>query len=440
MKNLFKLLLLGLLIGSLASCDEEPKKKDLKKAVIENYAKMVHQNYLDSYNAAVKMQVKINAFVENPTAEGLIAAKKAWLEAREPYGETEVFRGSNGPIDCEDEAMSWAINNEGQINAWPLNEAYIDYVVEKKSYTGKGGIYDQSIIAGDTPITKEKLASLNEQGGDEAAVSTGWHAIEFLLWGQDNKEPSAFDHADDLSINTSGGNRPYTDFTTLENADRRKLYLKVVTELLIDDLKALVDTWAKGGTYYTVFMALDQNVALKNIISGPQFLAMSELSSERMLVPAYGSGGINKCGQEDEHSCFADNTHRDVYLNAKGIVNVLKGKYGSVSGTSFIDLVKDKDAKLGEELENLTNKMFKAIEAIDAKAKAGTPFDLMILNEGKGKHGEVIKAAILLDQLGALIKECAAKLDIQTSDRDDLGATVDPKDSDDEIEKKLNEE
>ncbi len=429
MKKLINLILIGVAVLALHACGEDnpssqPEKEITKKAVVENYAKIVYQNYKDSYDAALKMQGKINAFLANPSVETMTAAKKAWLEAREPYGESEVFRGSQGPIDAGEDEISaaWVLDNEGQINAWPLNEAYIDYVRMPTDYTGTPGansIYNQSIIARTTEITKESLAALNEDGGnDEAAVSTGWHAIEFLLWGQDDKMPSPFTDQD-LSKNISGGQRHYTDFTTRKNADRRKQYLKVVTELLIDDLKALVDTWSVGGTYYKVFMALPEDQALTNIIQGPQFLAMAELSSERMLVPAYNDGGFEGCGQEDEHSCFSDNTHRDVLLNAKGIVNVLKGQYSSIKGASFIDLVKAKDAKQGEKLLAKTDEMWKAIQAIDAKAKSGTPFDVMILNEGKGSEGEVVKAANLLVELGEIIKESGAKLGLKTKNRED---------------------
>ncbi len=427
MRKLSKLMLVALLAIAIQACkkDDEPStKKVSKKAVIENYAKMVYTNYKESLDAAKAMQVKINAFIANPSKETMVAAKKAWLEAREPYGESEVFRGSNGPIDSESKE-AWAINNEGQINAWPLNEAYIDYVRMATDYTGVGGIYSQSIIGSDKEITKELLVGMNENGdgSDEAAVSTGWHAIEFLLWGQDDQRPAPFTNAKDLSKNTTSGWRPVEDYTTRTNAERRKTYLKVVTQLLIDDLQDLVNTWAPGGQYYQVFMGLKEDQALKNIIEGPQFLAMAELSSERMLVPAYNDGGFEGCGQEDEHSCFSDNTHRDVYLNAKGIVNVLKGQYGSVKGSSFIDLVKAKDAKQGKKLENATNDMWKKIVAIDTKAKAGTPFDQMILNEGKGNVGEVITAAKSLLDLGDIIKESAAKLGITTSNREDLEPT-----------------
>ena len=75
----------------------------------------------------------------------LVPARKAWLAAREPYGQTEAFRFYGGPIDD-------AKGPEGRINAWPLDEAYIDSV---KGKAGSGIINNRKI-----PLTKAKLASL----------------------------------------------------------------------------------------------------------------------------------------------------------------------------------------------------------------------------------------------------------------------------------------
>lgn len=366
------------------------------KEVIANYAKMVHQGYVDSYNSAVEMQKKITAFTTNPTEATFKTAKNEWLKARDVYGVTEVYRGSNGPIDTEN--SQWGLNNEGQMNAWPLDESYIDYVTSTShAYAGSYG----GIVAGTQAITKDLLISKNEKINDKS-VSTGWHAIEFLLWGQDETIPAK----------KLPGQRKVTDYTTDANKERRKTYLNVVTQILVDDLKALKDTWANGGTYYKVFMALKEEAALHNIINGPHFLAASELSNERMLVPAVGTDGIDGCGQEDEHSCFSDNTHRDVYTNAKGIENVIYGTYGSIKGASFYDLVNQKDAKLGAKLKVATTKAMTAINKIDATAKAGTPFDLMIVNENASKPGIVMAGDAALKDLGKVINESAQKLGI----------------------------
>ena len=65
---------------------------------------------------------------------------------------------------------------EGRLNSWLLDEAYIDYV--------KGNAQAGLINNFEFPLTEEALLAKNQED-DEADVSTGYHAIEFLLWGQD---------------------------------------------------------------------------------------------------------------------------------------------------------------------------------------------------------------------------------------------------------------
>ncbi len=422
MKTLTKFLCIPLLGVMTLSCDKDDDTEVIdthnvtSTEVIENYANIVYTSYRASYDSALEMQTEINNFLENPTSEGFEDAKDAWIVARDFYGQTEVYRGSNGPIDFEGDE-SWAIANEGQLNAWPLNEAYIDYVQVKNGYTGASGIYENSIIGSDDQITKETLGDKNEAGGDEKAISTGWHAIEFLLWGQDETNPSE----------KIPGQRAYTDYVipntqartstaAPEIADhaRRATYLKAVTELLIDDLRVLVNTWAEGGEYRNVFLALNEEEALTNIVMGPHFLASEELSDERMLASATSDVGIDNSGQEDEHSCFSDNTHRDVYMNAKGILNVLYGKYedGSIEGASIYDLIKQKDEAQAEKLKTALTKVWEAMVVIDNTAKAGIPYDLMIVNESESNPGIVLEGHFALKDLGAIISESVQKIEI----------------------------
>jgi len=177
----------------------------------------------------------------------------------------------------------------------------------------------------DTPITREHLVALNEQGGEEN-VSTGYHAIEFLLWGQD--------------LSADGpGSRPASDY---EGAPRRAQYLHTVAAQLVDDLQYLVDAWAPGqnGNYRTVFLAQAPKEALRQILVGVGTLSRSELAGERMAV------ALESQDQEDEHSCFSDNTHDDIIRNAQGIQNVIQGRYvrGNgvlVEGPGILSLLQD---------------------------------------------------------------------------------------------------
>lgn len=292
-----------------------------KSKVVTNYADGVHALYTASLVSAQAMDKAIDLFLADPSPATLEAAKRAWLRARDDYGPTEAFRFYNGPIDNEEDGP------EGLINAWPLDEAYIDYV-EGNPDAGIINMAEQFPI-----IDADLLASMNEEGGEEN-VSTGWHAIEFLLWGQDLHE-------------NGPGARPVEDYTTNANADRRGIYLAVASDLLLVHLQQMVDAWDPNGAadnYRAQFLALDEDEALTNIITGIGELSRGELAGERMTV-AY-----QERSQEDEHSCFSDNTIADIIGNAIGIQMVLAGDYGSVAGPGILDLVTAANPDLAAQL------------------------------------------------------------------------------------------
>ena len=272
-----------------------------KQQAIQTYSDIVLASYQDTLTLTQALQNTIDDFLAEPSQETLDMAKQAWLSVREFYGQTEAYRFYGGPIDDED-------GPEGLINAWPLDEGYIDYV---EGSTDSGVINNLK----DYPeITKELLILLNEVGAEEN-IAAGFHAIEFLLWGQDLSDVSA-------------GQRPFTDYTTAPNSARRGAYLSVVTELLLENLQLLVDAWSPeiAGNYRETFLALEPDMALQYMLTGIGVLAKSELAGERIFT-AYDNQD-----QEDEHSCFSDNTHRDIATNFQGIENVYMGSYIRMNG------------------------------------------------------------------------------------------------------------
>ena len=332
------LAILGLTAAACGFDDSSPDPASLDAAVA-NYAAGVHSSYRVSFQSAMAMDAAIDAFVEAPGPASLKAARQAWLVARDDYGPTEAFRFYGGPIDDE------ATGTEGLINAWPLDEAYIDYV---EGASGAGIVNDPDAFP---VIDAGVLVSLNEEGG-EANVSTGWHAIEFLLWGQD------------LSLD-GPGDRPFADYTTAPNADRRAAYLATASDLLVSHLRELVDAWAPGGgNYRAEFESASRGEALRRMITGIGELSRGELAGERMNV-AY-----SERSQEDEHSCFSDNTVSDIIGNARGIEMVLTGSYpGGVSGPGVLDLVREADADLAGKLKSEVWASLAAVRAIPS------PFD-----------------------------------------------------------------
>lgn len=361
--------------AGLAACsddDEPPGASDeLIASVIEHYADGVHASYQRSLDSATIMQGAIETFVEEPTAATLEAAKRAWLNARDDYGPTEAYRFYGGPIDNDDDGP------EGQLNAWPMDEGYVDYVEGAPN----SGIIN--MVAEYPQITTELLIELNEAGG-ETNVSTGWHAIEFLLWGQD--------------LNLLGpGSRPVEDYTVNANADRRGTYLLVVTQLLIDDLQRMVDAWSPSasGNYRASFLALDSNKALENIITGIGELSRGELAGERMTV-AYEARS-----QEDEHSCFSDNTVKDIIGNARGIQMVWLGDYGDVRGPGLADLVAAEDPLLAERLTD------QIAESVANATLIPAPFDAHLLgdlpNSDPGRRAVLATIEALEEQTDTIV-------------------------------------
>ena len=344
-----------LLVFGFSSCSKTETSKEESnqnassaelKQVVLNYANIVHASYVDSLNLAKNMQEKINNFLEAPSQKGLDEAKQSWVDSRFPYLQTEVYRFYGGPIDDED-------GPEGLLNAWPMDESYVDYV----KGSPKSGIINNPA---DYPeITQELLLSLNEKEGEEN-ISCGYHAIEFLLWGQD--------------FNSDGpGNRPFTDYTTAANAERRKEFLKVTVDLLIENLQSLVDDWAPDQTNYrNDFVNSQPKESFQKILMGMTLLAGFELAGERILV-AYESKA-----QEDEHSCFSDTTHNDSIYDIIGIKNVWTGRYTRADG-SIIEGPGIRNFALGIDTD-LSEKIDNSLKlALKTSMEIPKPFDQAIL-------------------------------------------------------------
>jgi putative iron-regulated protein len=302
---------------AVAACGSDPRTEVDAAAVATTYADLVAAAYQASIDSAATMQVAIDDFLSDPTDATLAAAKTAWLTARDDYNPTEAFRFYDGPIDNPE------TGREGQINAWPLDEAYIDYVADAP----EAGIINDP--AGYPAITAEVLVEANEDGG-ETNISTGWHAIEFLLWGQD--------------LATDGpGARPLADYTTAPNADRRATYLNLVTDLLISDLQSVQSEWVEGGAYRAEFLG-DPEAAIEKILRGIGALSAGELAGERMAV------AFETRDQEDEHSCFSDNTNADVVGDLVGIQMVYLADFPGIDGPALSDFVAATDPALDDTL------------------------------------------------------------------------------------------
>lgn len=403
------------------------------KSILESYSNIALDNYTNTLNDAKALKVAIDNFAKSATKENLEKAKKAWLVSREPYGQTEIFRLSNGPVDAEEGWVSEAYGAlEGEINAWPLDENMIDYTIDAEGKKTAGNIIDtigkfnpggeESKEVDVTKITTDAISELNENGG-EANVATGYHAIEFLLWGQD-QDYSNFLKDGITNGALKAGERPLSDFTSDKNAQRRLAYLSVAAEKLISDLEVIKSAWEKKvdgntGLYQAALNGklkgddasknIDSTEAIKQIIAGMGVFVKSELANERIAV------AVLTPSEEDEHSCFSDNTHRDIATNYQGFKNILTASYnGKKYGKSLLDAT-NKETK--ERIEKLMASIEAKIKSVNDIAETKEHFDYQIKPES-AQSKVIVKLKNELRKLGDEMVNVAAANGINLTTED----------------------
>ncbi len=375
-----------------------------KTAVLETYADIARAGYGDSLVTAQALQTAVDALIAAPSPDTLAAARAAWRSARVPYQQTEVFRFGNAIVD------DW----EGQVNSWPLDEGLIDYVdasyggaTDENEYAALNVIANPTFtLSGETvdatEITPALLRNtLQEADGVEANVATGYHAIEFLLWGQD--------------LNGTGpgaGKRPWTDYAqgdacTGGNCDRRGQYLQAATALLVSDLDWIAAQWGDAGAAREALMA-DEDAGLIAILTGMGSLSYGELAGERMRL------GLMLNDPEEEQDCFSDNTYNSHYYDGLGIQNVYLGGYARadgtrISGPSISDLVAAANPALDAELRDKLAHTVRALGQVKTTAEAGLAYDQM-LARGNAAGETLVMGAVdaLVDQTKSIERAVTA--------------------------------
>ena len=356
-------------------------------AVARVYADIALAGYEDSLSRAVLLRQAVTDLIETPSDATLAAAREAWRQSRIPYMQTEVFRFGNTVVD------DW----EGRVNAWPLDEGLIDYVVGNPDAVNV--IANRTLLINGTSVTADPIDFallrdvLHEAEGIETNVATGYHAVEFLLWGQDLH-----------GTGPGAGNRPATDFDparcTGGNCDRRIAYLRTATDLLVADLEWMTDAWREGGAARTALEDLDAAGVVRVIVTGLGNLAAGELAGARMQV------GLELHDPEEEHDCFSDNTHESHYWDAVGLRNVYLARYQRVDGSviegpSLSELVRAADPELDQMLHDGIDRAIRRVDAIRNAAAGGKAYDQLLDPddpEGGALIGEAIQALIAFSE------------------------------------------
>jgi putative iron-regulated protein len=355
----------------------------VKKEVVATCAGIAEHAYADAHSQAVALQKAIAVFTTSPSATTLEAARQAWVAARLPYLQSEVFRFSAGPIDAA--GGPWEM-----IDGWPLDEAYIDYVRDNP----KAGLIND--VEKYPNFDKNLIVSLNKTGG-ERNISSGYHAIEFLLWGQD--------------LDADGpGSRPVDDYikTAGASAPRRAQYLNACAGSLVDQLAGVAAEWAPGvaDNYRARFAALPADQALQKVLTGVGTLSGRELAKNRI--------GVALSTQRDESSPFSDTTHLDMMYNCSGMANVIAGAYVGIDGEIKVQgpgLIKLASALGQEQGDQLTLAINDVMQAV---TKFRPPFDKALLAPEDSPAREAIQKIVeSLEELASTTAVLAKGLDVE---------------------------
>ncbi len=360
--------------AALAMLAAAPAMAVTKAEVLDNYANIAQANFGDALTLARVLDGAVSALISDPSAENLQAAKTAWLAARVPYQQTEVYRFGNAIVD------DW----EGLVNAWPLDEGLIDYVdtnayggaTDENEYAALNVIANPDFTVGGQSVDASTINAeligdtLFEADEIESNVSRGYHAIEFLLWGQDL---NGTDHG--------AGNRSWTDYAagtdcTNGNCDRRGDYLAAASALLVVDLEWMVGQWGDAGDARTALME-DETAGISTILTGMGSLSYGEVAGERMRL------GLMLNDPEEEHDCFSDNTHNSHYYDGLGVQNIYLGSYTGIdgvvtSGASISELVAMSDAEIAAALAVDIAATMAALTKLKVAAEAGMSYDQML--------------------------------------------------------------
>jgi putative iron-regulated protein len=352
-----------------------PAGDALRAQAIRFYVEGALARSREAVDASQLLVKAVKALCESPSESTLRDARLVWCAARKSYGRTEVYRFGDGPIDRRRDGV------ETFVNAWPVDENYIE-PADPQAATGI--IRDRVRY----PVLARAVVREHNQRGGETHVSTGWHAIEFMLWGRDADAAGP-------------GARPASDFVdgAAPNADRRREYLLEITTLLHEDLQRVARAWESGPTSHAAALEASPQRALRAMCIGPALLAGFEMAGERLAVP------LETRDQEEEHSCFSDSTDDDFKANIEGIALVLRGPDG---GPGLIDLVRASDAVRADALASALQSAEVAVAAMPH------PFDASIREPDEGPRRQAMRAAMLaLERLGEQASLSAGALGIR---------------------------
>jgi putative iron-regulated protein len=397
-----------------AACSPVPSE-DEKRAILTAYRQQAYAVYDDAYMAAKELYAAASDLQKSPSQTSLDKARQAWRQARVPYSQSEALRFGNWFVD------DW----EKGVNSWPLDEGFIDYVNENYQASASNNWARANlmgaqhiIVAGRSVplnyIVNKQLQMLESASGIESNIATGYHALEFMLWGQDKH-----------GYASGAGERPWTDFsqdpslcsngehlaTTIAPCRKRGEFLQAQSMHVLSQLRDMRGYWAPGnGNAGARLQQADVNEGLSRILFGLLAMSAEELAGERMQVALMSNS------PEEEQDCFSDDTHHSLWYNALGIENFYYGRYDGrnsiqLQSTSLAALASKYYPELARDIDAGFSETKAAMRAILDAGNSGEQYiDQLIAPGNDAGHQLLTRAIMALQAQAGLLKKLGNEL------------------------------
>lgn len=356
---------LGTALLTACSSDSNNSGPSVSRSEVkQNYVAMAAAAYTDSVTTAQTLKTAIDTFVADPTEQNLTAARAAYKEARVPYQQSEIMRWDETITtnhNPDQGGLQSIDDREGQVNAWPLDESLIEHIISQTSAIDAAALASQNgaltpsqqaqVDAEDDADAKQALID----GFGEANVTTGFHAIEFMLWNRDDQARGP-------------GSRAASEFVCDSQAPqsqecRNAQYLSAAAELLVSDLQDMQAEWSNTENNTLAHNYLESAEGIDYMAQALASMAVGELAGARLAAGLWrdlrADGlGIKEGDYEEEHDCFSDLSHVAVYYNFVALKNAFYGSYtkldGSVvSGPSFGGYLNSLNSSLYNQLDTV---------------------------------------------------------------------------------------
>lgn len=253
----------------------------------------------DSITESNSLRIAIQSFLQSPTEDNLATAREQWLISHKTYAQLEMFisLGHSNPG-----LFGNLLPTNFSIDAQPTSPGYLDYF---DAYTNSGIVNDIAV--------RLTAQTLRKQHGfsDPSEVSLGFHAIEYLLWGESGKR-LATDYIAVQELNDSQKSAELRIIDLPNN--RRRVLLNLLSVILTDDISKLKHQLENPtDTIRQNYAALTPQSRMQLLQSAGYNLLTKHINWLNELEPNAGTKNAQNKGDNDPEGIDGNNFHHSQF-------------------------------------------------------------------------------------------------------------------------------